>query len=414
MHITRAKKKLDVLLISGSYSPQRGGVASHVEWLAKALGQLQSKGDKRRICNVHVLTGTPHKEIRGEKYPKVHRVIPPEDGHSAPFSSASNVPLIGPIQYALTKWDGIMPDIIHAHDFESIQIGLMLKIAHKIPLIATIHKTPKEHDVTLMEREPKECYLAFMQMHDFVDHLVAPSSAYGTRLASQGFSEEKITLIHHGIPVRSLAGLKNKLSVFNRFNLEEKSNFFFCPTRLDAHKGLETLISAAEILAHSNDVSSCRYVIAGSGIKKYKDELIQKLAEKNLLSLFRLGPDDGGDCDEREMATLYRHAKACILPSKREGFGLSLLESFVFRAPVIASNTGGIPDVIDPRINGYLFNRDEPEDLAKQIKRLIANPQRTQAFVRKALERVENEFSAEIMAQKYFDLYQEIAGIKVA
>jgi len=71
------------------------------------------------------------------------------------------------------------------------------------------------------------------------------------------------------------------------------------------------------------------------------------------------------------MPTLYRNALACVVPSRRDGFPLAVLESFAFGLPTIAAQTGGIPEMVEPEENGLLFNRDEPEDLAEKLSVIL-------------------------------------------
>jgi hypothetical protein len=73
-----------------------------------------------------------------------------------------DVPIENPVRYAMEHWREIRPDLIHAQDFEAVQIGLMLKTAFKVPLIVTVHKVPKRWDPTLPQRDPKDCFLQVM------------------------------------------------------------------------------------------------------------------------------------------------------------------------------------------------------------------------------------------------------------
>ena len=131
--------------------------------------------------------------------------------------------------------------------------------------------------------------------------------------------------------------------------------------------------------------------------------------------VIRLGPSNSEDLHPTEMPTLYRQAKICVLPSQREGFGQALLEAFVHKKPVIASNTGGIPEVVIPNVTGLLFNRNEAHNLAFQIKTLLEDEDNKLAFglAEEAYKQLTRKYDVTIMAQRYFELYKKVAGIAI-
>lgn len=369
-----AKKKLDILIISRSYPSKGiagsthvpGGVETHVEYLTNELTRI-TKGPPTeagvKICNVHILT--VGRKRGGEGRPPnlvIHRLR----GRKGHFASAGEVPLEDPVRYCLDNWYKIRPDVIHAHDFEGIQIGTMLKAAFKTRLIVTIHRSPREWEVTLPQRDAKECYIQAMLDFSMVDKLVAPSTAYENRLLFQGFDPKSIAVIPHGVPVGRLQSLPNIATALQPLRLQEKDELILCPARLHPHKDLPTFVKAIPILKDNLKGRNLVFVIAGAGSQKVRrelEDLARSLSVENDLRIERF--------DHSEMPTLYRRAKACVLPSKREGFGQVLLEAFVYRTPVVAAHTGGIPDIITAGVNGRLFTWGEPEDLAHQLKNLL-------------------------------------------
>jgi glycosyltransferase involved in cell wall biosynthesis len=405
------KRKLDVLIISAAYEPDGGGVASHVQCLAESLNKLTKSKVSGKKCHVHVLTTGEHQHKEGEApFLQIHRV--PGKNRHFDSHSAGDVPLSEPVRYGLDNWQKLTPDIIHAHDFESVQVALMFKAAFKIPLIITVHKAPKEWDRTLPQRDVKDCFLQAILDFKIADRLIAASTAYRDRLLEQGFSSEQIVFIPHGVSIKKLSGASEP-NVLKRFALDDTHELILCPSRLDAHKGLETFIEAAKIIKQNSPDRNLVFAIAGAGNNDYRSKL-KRLAQDNGVDEFlRLGASDGNDCSASEMATLFRRAKVCVVPSRREGFGLVVLEAFVFRTPVVASNTGGIRDLISPGENGCFFHRDEPSDLAHQVTWLLQNPKIAEKFKLNAYEIVKTRYDSETMARAYFELYKEVAGVEI-
>jgi glycosyltransferase involved in cell wall biosynthesis len=418
--MSERRKKIDVLMLSRAYPPQAGGVATHVSYLVEALSTLtKTKVDATRVCRVEVVTATEpglrasaegaHPVGRTRPFRVVHR-MPGEKSHFAP---GGEVPFERPIKYIFDNWHKIRPDLIHAHDFESVQIGLMLKIAFGKPFVFTIHRTPKEPDPNLPRRDTKACFLHLMQRSGLVDMVVAPSDAYRQHVLEEDFESEKVTRIYHGVPVRKLAAMPNRTAVLERFHLDSRDEVILCPIRLDPHKAPDVLISAAAIVMQKIPNRRLVFMIAGSGSGSYLSSLHRQAHDMGVADFVRLGPSDGKDTLPEEMPTLYRRAKVCVLPSRREGFGQVLLEAAVFKRPIIGANTGGIPEIIKSYENGLLFNRDEPEDLAAQLCQLLENETLADMLAARAAEQVKHRFDSDVMAREYLKLYQKVTQINL-
>ena len=404
-----AKKQplISVLIISRTYPPQIGGVASHVNYLAQALNKHTSERDpKHHVCRVHLLTsGKKERRTKEEGIPpnlSVYRV----SGEKGYFGFRGEVLLEEALEFGLNHWIKMRPNVIHAHDFSSIYVGMMLKAVFDVPLIATIHRTPKEWDETLPQRDTKNCFVKAVVKYNLCDWLVAPSEAYEIHLIQHGFTKERIEQINHGIPITSLRSLPNDPTILQELGLTDNYQVIFCPSRLDPHKGIETLIDTAGKL--HKQFPHLAYVIAGSGPASYRRELELRIDQKGVRAVFRMGSHTHRDFTPNEMAALFRRARICVIPSLREGFSQSVLESFAFRKPVIGSNTGGIPEIINPDVNGLLFNRAEPADLAKQITRLMRNRTLARKLGNEGYTTLEEKFSDGRMARDYFRFYQKV------
>ena len=72
-----------------------------------------------------------------------------------------------------------------------------------------------------------------------------------------------------------------------------------------------------------------------------------------------------------ELASAFASADAFIFPSRTETLGLVLLEAMAAGCPVVAANSGGIPDIVTDGVNGYLFEPDDPQGAIAATKRLL-------------------------------------------
>jgi glycosyltransferase involved in cell wall biosynthesis len=412
------KDKIKVLMITNQFLPNIGGIINHVFYLSFALSKLYN--DK---CSITVFTTFDSEVANNTKIKEENENIEEirwrkrnnfnilhSKGKKGHFLSEGAAPFEKPILQAINQFSSSRkkPDIIHVHDFESAYIGMMLKSVFKVPLILTVHKTPKEWDIGQPLRDIKDCFLQAISDYKIPDIMVAPSDAYQERLIKQGFDKSLIKKINHGIPVKWLTGIRKKTDLQERFDLKDNNQIILCPSRLDPHKGPDILIEAAYFLKKEIIEHNLVFVFPGAGSSEYREQMEKRAIEYSSKEYFRFGPVDGKDFSLEEMSKLYRQCLLSVLPSRRDGFPQALLESMAFKKPVIASNTGGIPEIIDtPESNGLLFHRDDPEDLAKQIKRVLQDNTLFHKLSEKGFETVTSKYDSEIMAKKYFDLYKK-------
>ncbi len=110
-------------------------------------------------------------------------------------------------------------------------------------------------------------------------------------------------------------------------------------------------------------------------------------------------------CDDSELARLYGNAAAFIYTSLYEGFGIPLVEAMACGCPVIASNTSSIPEVVGDA--ALLFNPEDPQDLCKQIDRVINDRSMLLSLVERGRLRAK-QFSWEAMADAVYEGYSKL------
>jgi glycosyltransferase involved in cell wall biosynthesis len=99
-----------------------------------------------------------------------------------------------------------------------------------------------------------------------------------------------------------------------------------------------------------------------------------------------------------------------VLPSYREAQGLSVLEAMALSRPVVASNVGGIPEMIEDGVTGLLVPPRDPEALAGAIVRLLRDHQLADILGRAGHDLVHRRFCLEQMIGSIEDLYDEAVG----
>ena len=181
---------LKVLIISKQFPPTMGGGGSHASYLASELSL-------KKDVQVDVLTsviGTKPIEIA---IPGKNLII-----HRVDFGHTESLHYEGAIKRGLQLCEGIEPDIIHGQHIAGALIGLHLKASFGMPLVVTLHKTPKSNwDETITRRAPIYSYLKLLSQLEMIDLFVAGSKAFERELKDVGVKDGKIRLIYHGIPI---------------------------------------------------------------------------------------------------------------------------------------------------------------------------------------------------------------------
>ncbi len=163
----------------------------------------------------------------------------------------------------------------------------------------------------------------------------------------------------------------------------------------DRHKGQSHLIEAAKELEKSHP--DIHFLFVGSG----QDEAKLKAAAQSLSNVTFEGFVNNVN-DYISSFDLF------VFPSNNEGLGSILLDVMQLNVPIIASNVGGIPDIITNNINGILTPPSDPKSLKKNILRLYSDKTKSAKLASTAKESIEN-FSPQSMQNAYLSLYKAMS-----
>ncbi|WJY28577.1 MULTISPECIES: N-acetyl-alpha-D-glucosaminyl L-malate synthase BshA [Sporosarcina] len=97
-----------------------------------------------------------------------------------------------------------------------------------------------------------------------------------------------------------------------------------------------------------------------------------------------------------------------VLPSEKEAFGLVLLEGFACGVPAVGTTAGGIPEVIEDGVNGYLVPVGDPAAIAERTLRILQDPEKQRLFQQNALQTVHGKFASEQIVSQYEELYGKL------
>jgi glycosyltransferase involved in cell wall biosynthesis len=170
--------------------------------------------------------------------------------------------------------------------------------------------------------------------------------------------------------------------------------------RIDGMKGHDVLLEALKL---SRDAGIPRFVtlIVGDGRMRENAEAAAGRAG--------LGPEWVRFLGFRsDISDLLSASDLFVLPSLSEGFPLSVLEAMSFGLPVIATNVGGIPELIEADKHGMLIPPGDPKTLAEAIARMVQSPQLRRSLGTAGAARVQSTFRFDHMLRQYKELYESL------
>lgn len=197
---------------------------------------------------------------------------------------------------------------------------------------------------------------------------------------------EKIQLIYNGIDFSRFKKIYMKQESINYLDIESiKKDDIIIGTvgNLRKAKGHIYLIKAIKILK-AKGYNNIKCLLVGDGeLREELETMVKYLKlEKNVLFL-------GARSD---IAHIIKAFDIFVMPSLWEGFGLAAVESMVAKVPVIASDVGGLKEIIDDNITGVLFKKCNENSLSEKIELLLSNQKLKDQIVKNAYDKAINKF----------------------
>ncbi|MES2274559.1 MAG: glycosyltransferase [Bacteroidota bacterium] len=175
---------------------------------------------------------------------------------------------------------------------------------------------------------------------------------------------------------------------------DKKIILFGAANVMDRRKGIVYLVDALQEL-RKNYGDEVEIIVFGKNKTFDMTMLPFKVYEMGLVS------------SQQNMAELYSLADVYVTPAIEDNLPNTVMEALACGTPVVAFNTGGIPDMIDHLQNGYLAEYKSPVDFAAGIS-FVLNSNAPAALANNARNKVLQNFTNEIVAEKYIDLYRSL------
>ncbi|MBL1457686.1 MAG: glycosyltransferase family 4 protein [Methylophaga sp.] len=180
--------------------------------------------------------------------------------------------------------------------------------------------------------------------------------------------------------------------------------------RFDLHKGGDIALNVFNLIAASNNTVEFYFIGPDRGLTindeayNLQDYLAEFISDEDVRKRIHVT----GQLDAATVQQYRSKATVTIVTSRYENFPLSLLEALSTGSPIIASRTGGIPEIIEDGFNGFLVGDGDVEMFSKIALELLEKPEQLNQISKNAIKDAHLKYSPDVVAAKTLDYYQTI------
>ena len=423
-------------LMTREYPPHvYGGAGVHVEYLSRELA-------KKIEVEVHCW-GKQHAEtgnlrVSGQEPPPEITAGSTEKWKAAVDALALNL--------AQMKELGKI-DLVHTHTWYVSMAGFLAKKLYNIPFVLTTHSLEPLRAWKAEQLGSGYAMSSWMERTAILDADAIVAVSQGTKAdilrAYPDVSPSRIHVIYNGIDLDEYQFTRDT-SALHKYGVDPEKPYILFVGRITRQKGVTHLVDAVRYLPPGTQVVLCAGAPDTPEIAQEMRDKVEALRRETPGSqpdfAEHFTPEGGhsfatGDptrhghnivwieqmVTKQEAIQLYSHCQVFCCPSVYEPFGIINLEAMACGAPVVASATGGILEVVVDGETGFLvpFVQDpvttfpaDPDqfarDLATKLTELLADPDRCRRFGQAGRARVEKTFSWTAIADQTISLYERL------
>lgn len=381
--------------------PHIGGLSTHMELMGKGLEKLGydvdfvSCSSFPRIIQLLMFTGPMY--ILDKLYSGLGSIIY--------FSYISKLlfNLLFLYKFITNKYD-----LINVHHIFSIPSQSLIK-KFKIPIILTIHTYFTYEMVSMGIISNNNSFLQETSInyekkaYNSVSHMVTVDKRLKKYLINMGVDHNNIDVMFNPVDTDNFKPRTNKKKYKSMFHLPEDKKILLCPRRLEKKNGV-----IYPLLAFS-ELKSNKLILVYAGEGQEKEKLKNLIKEHNLEEKVLLL----GSVEHGNMKFLYSAADIVLIPSihsegMEEATSISALEAMASGVPVIASNIGGLSDIIKNNFNGILVPDGDVKSLKETILELSNNFELYENISKNSVQCANNNFSYVSRAKYLLNVFREL------
>jgi starch synthase len=384
-----------------------GGAGVHVEYLSRELAkkievEVHCWGEQHSDDgNLHVRGAEPWKLIGESTQEKFKTALETLTLNIAQMTSIAKI------------------DIVHTHTWYVSMAGFLAKKLFNIPFVLTTHSLEPLRAWKAEQLGSGYAMSSWMERTAIMDADAVIAVSQGTRAdiirAYPDVDPARIHVIYNGIDLAEYQKTSDT-SALTKYGVDPSLPYVLFVGRITRQKGVTHLVEAIRYLPAGTQVVLCAGAPDTPEIAAEMREKVEaaRLLNTNVVWIEKM-------VTKPEAIQLYSNASVFCCPSVYEPFGIINLEAMACRAPVVASATGGILEVVVDGETGYLvpFEQDpvtsfplHPDkfarDLAEKLSGLLADPAKARQFGETGRRRVEETFAWTAIADQTIELYKAL------
>ena len=399
-------------LLTREYPPEvYGGAGVHVEYLARSLRALA--GERRP-------GGPTLTEVRVRCF-GAPRAEPGVTAYADPPDLIGSNPALRTLGVNLAMVDGVAgTDLVHSHTWYANMAGHLAKLLHGVPHVVTAHSLEPLRPWKAEQLGGGYAVACWCERTAFeaADAVIAVSSGMRADILATypAIDPDRVRVVHNGIDTDEYRPDPGT-GVLERLGINPAAPSVVFIGRIARQKGLPYLLRAAASLPPEVQV----VLLAGAAdtpeIAVEVNKLVDTLRARrgNVVWVQAMLP-------KPDVIQILTHATVFVCPSIYEPLGIVNLEAMACETAVVATATGGIPEVVDHGTTGLLVPIEQERDgtpvhpdrfvadLAAALTDLATDPARAAAMGKAGRERVMDQFSWRAVAQRTLQIYAEVLG----
>jgi len=299
-------------------------------------------------------------------------------------------------------------------EWDLLAVNKLKKIIRNNSIRIVHLHSPHAHALGLMAaRSAGNCKVVLSRRVDFpisknilsrakysnLDRIIAISKRIKRVLVADGLPGEKIDVVYSGVDIERFQNVKGD-HLISELGPDRDKVRIGNIAALAWHKDHRTLIEAARIVL--DEFPEVIFLIVGDGpLHREIEILIKKLNLEEKVKLFGFRQD---------IPEILSVLDLFVLSSSWEGLGTSLLDAFASHVPVVATNVGGIPEIVKDGVNGILVPPGDRGALARAIICLLKNREHARRMAEEGFRLAKEKFSIERMVEKTGKIYSRLLG----
>lgn len=295
-------------------------------------------------------------------------------------------------------------DLLHFHYLNFIPSSWFFRKIDKIPVVVTLHWCPMDYPPELASKLwhsrifPAHQYLTFAFGIKNASKVISPSKYYADLVERRCGIHS--TIIPNPICIEKFAQLPQRETARKELLLNPEDFMILCVGRLDTEKGLKYLIQAFQSVIPEHP--HAKLMIVGDGpLKSFLINMVHGIRLTNVVFAGRV-PD-------RYLDLLLSAADLYISPSLYENLSISILDALASGLPIVCTNVGGSPEIVEDNINGLLVPPRDSAALSEAILKMISDESACTRF-RENNKAKAQLYSEDVIFPKIIGIYDELVS----